>query len=187
MFSQLVNVLSPGACAFNPDQWDGYAAARARVLATLAEQQVNNVVILTGDIHSSWGNDIAADPFDPSSYTGSSGAGSVAVEFVTPAVTSPGIDDPAQAAQFAALLRATHPHIKYVELFRRGYTLLDVTAERVQAEWYHLETISERSTGETLAAMLETRDGENHLVPAAAASTPRSDAPPLAPATSVLA
>jgi alkaline phosphatase D len=187
MFGQLVNVLAPGACAFNPDQWDGYAATRARVLATLAEQQVNNIVILTGDIHSSWGNDITANPFDPSGYSGATGAGSVAVEFVTPAVTSPGIDDPDQAAQFAALLRATHPHIKYVELFRRGYTLLDVTPERVQAEWYHLETISARSTSETLAAMLETRNGGNHLVAATTASTPRSDAPALAPAAGVLA
>jgi phosphodiesterase/alkaline phosphatase D-like protein len=92
------------------DQWDGYTASRARLLKKLDECGIGNVVVLTGDIHSSWGMDIAENPFNPASYNAATGAGSVAVEFVTPGVTSPGIEDPAQAAGFAALLRATHPH-----------------------------------------------------------------------------
>lgn len=126
MFGQLVNVLAPGACIFNPDQWDGYAAARARVLDELARKKIGNVAILTGDIHSSWGNDITANPFDPSSYDSATGKGSIAVEFVTPAVTSPGIGDSAQATLLAGAIRQTHPHVKYVNLSRRGYALLDV-------------------------------------------------------------
>jgi len=188
MFGQLINILAaPGNCIFNPDQWDGYQAARARVLANLAGNGIDNVVILTGDIHSSWGNDITANPFDPSEYRAATGAGSVAVEIVTPAVTSPGIDDATQALQFAAALRATHPHVKFVELNKRGYALIDVTAERVQAEWYHLSTITERSTAETLAGTLQTRSGENHLSPASGPSTPSPDAPALAPGVSATA
>jgi alkaline phosphatase D len=98
-------------------------------------------------------------------------------------VTSPGIEDPAQAAGFAALLRATHPHIKFVELNRRGYALLDITHERVQAEWYHVATIGERSAAEALAATLQVFDGTNHLVAAAGPSTPIAHAPALAPAS----
>src|SRR5262249_35177922 len=120
-----------------------------------------------------------------SGYQGATGHGSVAVEFVTPGVTSPGIDDPAQAAGFALAIRATHPHVKFVELNKRGYALIDVTPERVQAEWYHLTTITTRSTSETLAATLQARSGENHLVPATAASEPRTDAPALAPGSPV--
>jgi alkaline phosphatase D len=183
MFGQLVNVLQPGGCVFNADQWDGYPAARARVLGFLGDKAINNVVILTGDIHSSWGNDITSNPFDPSSYDPSTGRGSVAVEFVTPAVTSPGIEDPAQAAQLAAVLAQTHPHIKFVELNRRGYVLLDVTAERVQAEWYHVETIAERRVEESLAKILQTRSGENHLIAATEPSEP-IDASALAPVIS---
>jgi alkaline phosphatase D len=181
MVGQLVNVLAPGACIFNPDQWDGYAAARARVLAKLGAEGIDNVVILTGDIHSSWGNDITANPFDPTGYNPVDGTGSLAVEFVTPAVTSPGIDDPTQAALLAGALRATHPHVKYVDLYRRGYALIDVTEERVQAEWYHLDTILERRADETLAALLQTRSGDNHLSPATTPVGPREDAAPLAP------
>lgn len=182
MFAQLVNVLAPGGCIFNPDQWDGYAAARARVLSKLQTGGIDNVVILTGDIHSSWGNDVAATPFDAATYDPATGSGSVAVELVTPGVTSPGIDNAAQAAQFGGAIRATHPHVKYVDLFHRGYALLDITKERVQCEWYHVATISERRADEALANSLQVTNGSNHLVAAPTPSVPRSDAPALAPA-----
>jgi alkaline phosphatase D len=181
MVGQLVNVLDPAACIFSPDQWDGYAAARARVLSTLAENSIDNVVVLTGDIHSSWGNDITQNPFDPSGYDPTTGAGSLAVEIVTPSVTSPGIEDPQLAAQLTAAIGMTHPHVKYVNLDRHGYALLDVTPERVQAEWYHIDTVDQRRADEVLAATLQVSSGANHLVPALEASTPPSDAPPLAP------
>lgn len=181
MFGQLVNILAPGGCIFNPDQWDGYAAARARVLNKLSEGGIDNVVVLTGDIHSSWGNDLTATPFDATKYDPATGRGSLAVELVTPAVTSPGIDDATQAAQFGGAIRATHPHVRYVDLFHRGYALLDVTRERVQCEWYHVATIKERNTAETLANSLQVKSGTNPLVPATTPSTPRADAPALAP------
>ncbi|MES1176580.1 MAG: alkaline phosphatase D family protein [Myxococcales bacterium] len=181
MFAQLVNVLAPGSCIFNPDQWDGYAAARSRVLDELVNKKIGNVAILTGDIHSSWGNDIVPSPFNPAAYDPTTGKGSLAVEFVTPAVTSPGIGDPAQAALLAGALRQTHPHVKFVELSRRGYALLDITSARMQCEWYHVATIDSRSTAETLAATLQVKDGENHLRPANEASVPRSNPPAFAP------
>lgn len=181
MFGQLVNVLAPGGCIFNPDQWDGYAAARGRVLGKLSDDGIDNVIVLTGDIHSSWGNDLTSSPFDPATYDPASGAGSLAVEFVTPAVTSPGIDDAAQAAQLGGAIRATHPHVKYVDLFHRGYALLDITRDQVQCEWYHVATITERSAEESLANSLLVAAGTNHLVAAPTPTLPRSDAPALAP------
>jgi alkaline phosphatase D len=151
------------------------------VLSTLAENAIDNVVVLTGDIHSSWGNDLTPNPFDPAGYDPTTGAGSLAVEIVTPSVTSPGIEDPQLAAQLIAALGMTHPHVKHVNLDRHGYTLLDVTPERVQAEWYHVETVALRRADEALTATLQVSSGANHLVPALEASTPPSDAPPLAP------
>lgn len=187
MMAQLVNVLLPGACVFSTDQWDGYAAARARLLQAFADNGIGNVVILTGDIHSSWGNDIVHNPFDPALYDAATGSGSLAVEFVAPAVTSPGIGDPDQALALADALLMSHPHVKFVELNRRGYLLLDVTPERVQGEWYHVDTIAERSAGEALAGALMVQAGENHLMASPGASTPRPDVSPLAPVTAVSA
>lgn len=102
-------------------------------------------------------------------------------QFVTPAVTSPGIDDELQAAQLAAALRAPHPHVKYVDFFHRGYALLDVTPERVQCEWYHVATIREQRGDETLANALQVKSGGNHLVAAELVTEPAQDAPLLAP------
>ncbi|GAB4368332.1 MAG: alkaline phosphatase D family protein [Bryobacter sp.] len=152
------NLVGPDGI-LNPDQWDGYLGSRTRFLGFLAQQRINNVVVLTGDIHSSWANEIAVNPFAP----GTAAATRQAVEFVTTAVTSPGIEDPAQAVGLAQQLRATHPHIQYVDLQRRGYLLLDVDADRAQGQWYHLATIRERSTQESLAATYFAANGEARL------------------------
>jgi alkaline phosphatase D len=175
MFGQLLNVLAQPVCVFNTDQWDGYAASRAAVLDLLERQSIDNVIILTGDIHSSWALDVSVDPFDAGAYDAASGRGSRAVELIAPAVTSPGIDDPTQAAQFAGALLATHPHIKFVELYRRGYLLVDVTHERVQAEWHHVRTITEPSTDEDIGATFEVRAGDNHLTLPGANGAPQGE------------
>lgn len=182
MMGQLINVLLPGNCPFSADQWDGYAAARTRLLSALTDNAIDNVVVLTGDIHSSWAHELTLTPFDPATYDPASGAGSLAVEIITPAVTSPGIDDPLLAAQFAAAVLDSHPHVKYVDLYRRGYTLIDITPERIQAEWYHVATLEERRPDEALAATLSVASGSNHWTPLEAASTPPADVAPLAPA-----
>ncbi|HAV68764.1 MAG TPA: alkaline phosphatase, partial [Alcanivorax sp.] len=44
--------------AINMDQWDGYAADRLKILNHLDDNNIDNVVILTGDIHTSWASEI---------------------------------------------------------------------------------------------------------------------------------
>ena len=73
---------------FNPDQWDGYPQARRRILEHLHRAGIGNVVVLTGDIHSSWALDVAPDPYDRARYDGQSGRGAQAVEFVPPGIAS---------------------------------------------------------------------------------------------------
>jgi alkaline phosphatase D len=169
MMGQLLN---PDGSPFNTDQWDGYPFARNRFLSYLNSQSIPNVVVLTGDIHTSWTNEISANPFVPN-------ASPQAVEFVCPAITSPGIDDRAQATALEAQIGATHPHVKYVELFRRGYLLVDLTRERAQAEFYHVRTITERSREEELGRAMLAAAGEARLRPGTA-SAPRP-APAAAP------
>jgi len=155
MFGQLSDLAR--GCVTEPDQWDGYAPSRARLFSALRDEALDNVVILTGDAHSSWAFDLAEQPFDPVRYDGATGAGSLAVEFVAPGVSSPG-----DGAAVDELL-ATHPHLKFAETTRRGYVLLDLTPERIQAEWYFVRTVDERDTVEELGAAFEVRAGENRL------------------------
>ena len=77
----------PGAEAVSTDTWDGYRPARQRVIDAMTELKLPNVVVLTGDVHSSWAYDVAPNPWD--GYDAATGRGTLAVEFVTPAVSSP--------------------------------------------------------------------------------------------------
>ncbi|KAE8543938.1 alkaline phosphatase D family protein [Marinobacter nauticus] len=133
----------------NMDQWDGYTASRNRILDAIENNDVSNVVIFTGDIHTSWANEIYRNP---SSVTGDlfDSANALAVEFVCPAVTSPGF--PAGLAELVSpLLSVTNPHIKYAELRKRGFILMDVTRFDCQAEYHYVKSISD----ETLRGELE--------------------------------
>lgn len=173
MMGQLVDTSQD--CVTHPDQWDGYAPSRARLLDMLASEALDDVVILTGDAHSSWAFDLAPSPFDSAAYDPETGQGSLAVELVAPSVSSP------STFTLATESPATHPHLKFNELLRHGYLLVDVTPERVQAEWYLVDHVRDRDEPEALAAVFQTRAGENRLVRADEASLPRAGAAPLAP------
>lgn len=43
------------------DQWSGYPVARDRLLKSLAERAANRTVVITGDIHSNWVNELSSD------------------------------------------------------------------------------------------------------------------------------
>jgi alkaline phosphatase D len=177
-----------GGVYFNSDAWDGYQPARDRIYDVLKgtgeQTPVNNVVVLTGDIHSSWAADLTQDPNNGNVATGGynagTGEGSRAVEFVGTSVSSPGVDDPATAAGTIAALAPANPHFKYINLNRRGYMLLDVTPARAVAEWWYVDTVASPSAVETFAVAYQTLFGSNRLQ-AATQTTPVVNPPALAP------
>jgi alkaline phosphatase D len=152
----------PGVPVLEVDAWDGYPAARGRVLDFLTAERISNVVILTGDIHSSWANDVPRDQLF--GYQASTGAGSLAVEFVTPAISSPPLFSISGIRERAPLLRLAAPHVKFMDGDKRGYVLLDVTPQRVIAEWYHVPSVTERAPTETRGARFVCERGAGRLV-----------------------
>jgi alkaline phosphatase D len=153
----------PGVPVLEVDAWDGYPAARGRLLDFLSTERIGNVVVLTGDIHSSWGNDVPRDQLF--GYQASTGAGSLAVELVTPAISSPPLFSIAGIRERAPLLRLAAPHVKYLDGERRGYVLLDITPERVIADWYHVPTVTERTAMEAHSVRLVCERGSSRLTP----------------------
>ncbi len=155
----------------NTDQWDGYGATRKNLLQYLANQQIKNTVILTGDIHSSWFNDIAINPYEAGAYDPVSGKGSQAVEFVTPAITSAFFTAPntpiEQIRGFEQQVLQNNPHTQYVDFEKRGYMVVDIDTQRAQGEWYHISTVESPKATEILAAKVKVKAGTNHgvLVP----------------------
>jgi alkaline phosphatase D len=144
------------------DVWDGYPAARERLFEAIRSMGVSDVVVLTGDIHSSFAMDLASDPTDPDRYDPATGRGSIAVEFVAPAVSSPPLGF-VQAADPVLLGRAM-PHMKYVEATRNGYVLVELTPERAAATWVYVSDVhAPRAGALSVGPTYYTAAGENHL------------------------
>lgn len=147
-----------GAIAYtNDDQWNGYPVGRARLTSFLRDNEVSNVVVATGDIHSSWAMDVTVGD---GSYDPETGEGAVAVEFVAPGITSP-MDVAQQAVD---IVLAASPHIRYSEITKKGYLILDVRPEKVQSDWYLLDGVGEADGNESLDASWAVLDGQNHVV-----------------------
>ncbi len=109
--------------AFNLDAWDGYVAARSRILNFLNQRKPSNPVVITGDTHSSWVSDLKADFNNPSSAV-------VGTEFVGTSITSGfSASDRIEAAL------PESPWVKYFNGRQRGYVLCDLTQERWRSDY----------------------------------------------------
>ena len=169
----------------NDDQWDGYPKDQEALLQFLRDTIPSNKVILTGDIHSSWANDLATP-----SYTPGSGEGSAGVEFVGPSVTSPSME----LGWAEETIMLMNEHIKYVDIEHRGWLMLDVNTQRVQGDYYFINNILTPDTLYNYDDGWYSLDGNNILYHADTASTrlpnrirPLAPACPAAPDTGTVA
>lgn len=153
----------PGMRIQNPDVWDGYPAARARLTEGLQRDRISDLVILTGDVHSSWALDV---PRNRSTYDAKTGAGSLGVELVTPAISSPPLFVEPSLRAASSLLRLFAPHLKYLDGDNHGYVLLDITRARVVADWYFVPTVAQRSDTESKAVSFACERGSARLAEA---------------------
>jgi alkaline phosphatase D len=107
----------------NHDQWDGYVAARDRIFDYIRNRRPSNPVVVTGDWHSSWVNDLKADFYDPDSET-------IATEFVGTSISSGCPWAPNVAAALSA-----NPHIKFFDGSLRGYVRCDLTPGQWRSDY----------------------------------------------------
>ncbi|HEY3013490.1 MAG TPA: alkaline phosphatase D family protein, partial [Nocardioides sp.] len=144
--------LSTDGVTFNADQWDGYTADRTELLHLLRDQRITDTVFLTGDIHSSWANEV---PVDAATYPRSP---SVATEFVTTSVTSDNVDDflkvPPRTVSLIAegAIRTLNRHTRAVEVDSHGYSVVDVRPDRVQTDWWYVTERTSPTSGVRHAA-----------------------------------
>lgn len=164
----------------NVDQWDGYPADRDRVQSHIIDNNIENFVVLTGDIHTAWANDL---PQNGVSYDENTGAGSVGVEFVCSSVTS-GNADLAILNNFGtAFINSLNPHMKFVDLSNHGYTIVDVNKTRTQGDYYAVGTIDTQNSDVSYTEGWYVNEGTRTLVQASGPSVRVTPNPPLAPFT----
>ena len=131
----------------NTDSWDGYPAERQKLFDHLSSNNIDNMVVLTGDIHTSWAVNLT------------NGNAQVGVEMVTPSVTSPGLP-----INLESLIILQNPNIKYVELTKRGFILVDITSQRIQGDWYNVLTIDQIDASVSCVKSYVSNLGNNSLV-----------------------
>jgi alkaline phosphatase D len=123
LMAELKERLDDGAVAHWTEDWNGYPAARQRLLQQMREAKLANAVVIGGDIHSFWANDLKRDFDDPKAPV-------VASEFVGTSITSPG----PPYAKFAAWA-ADNPHVRFFDSRKRGYVSVDLRPERIEVDF----------------------------------------------------
>ncbi|MGG5260715.1 alkaline phosphatase D family protein [Phycicoccus avicenniae] len=145
MMARLEHEATPGARLWH-DAWDGFPAARNRVTRVLHEARVPNPVVLTGDWHSTFVNDIRLDFDRPSSPV-------VATEFVGTSVTTNG-DGPVYGPYYGPMI-GFNPHIRFFDGDRRGYQLHTVTRKEWRTDLRMVGAVTRPGAGvETLASFV---------------------------------
>lgn len=105
------------------DGWDGYPVARQRLIRTLAQAPKGTVVTLGGDVHMNVAANLREVPNDADSPI-------VAAELVTTSISSRGM-----AESTLAHIREHNPDIRHARSDERGYVLLDIQREHLQASF----------------------------------------------------
>ena len=120
----------------NMDAWDGYPAARDRLMKASLNAGAN-LLVLTGDSHNAWAFDLG--------HKGNR----VGVEMAGQSVTSPGAESSVRwrkPAALAADILARNEQLKWCDTSQRGYMAVELTPKSATSEWRFLTTVRQRGT-----------------------------------------
>ncbi len=139
--------------AWSMDQWSGYDAPRRRLMNFLDEANIRNPVVLTGDIHSNWVNELRADPKDLKTAP-------VAAEFVGTSISSggQGID---QRNDAPGVLR-DNPFVKFYN-GERGYVACEVTKNEWMSDYRVVERVLEPESTVFTRAKFRVESGSSEI------------------------
>jgi alkaline phosphatase D len=154
LMAELRQKIDGGETAYWTDDWNGYPASRARLLRHIHDAKVQNAVVLTGDIHAFFQNDLKLDFADPGSAT-------VAAEFVGTSVTSP-------SAPYEYFMKAIpdNPHIKFFDSRVRGYVSVDLTHEQCSARYQAISDVKDPNATVSTLRTFVAENGRPGALPA---------------------
>lgn len=130
------NLLKIPSLPYNLDAWDGYPAERAALLQSVKDNQAK-LVVLAGDTHNAWANNIMMD------------GENVGVEFATSSVSSPGIENYLRLTNkflvnsTERLLQRLVPGLQYTNLSDRGFLSITFTHDEVEANWVFVSSVKD--------------------------------------------
>jgi alkaline phosphatase D len=136
-----------GSIGFWTDDWNGYPECRARLLNHIHDASIKNAVVIGGDSHAFYANDLKLDSFDPRSPV-------VATEFVGTSISSYG----PRYETFAAFM-PDNPHVKFFESRKRGYALVDAARGQLDVK---LQVVSDATDPNATLSTLKHYVVEDH-------------------------
>jgi alkaline phosphatase D len=135
----------------NMDAWDGYRASRNRIQQGWRDRAVRNPIVLTGDVHIAWANDLKADYANANSAV-------IGTELVCTSIASGGDGTANTAVPFASV----NQHLRFYSE-RRGYTLTTIARDQVRADFRVVPKITEHGSAATTAQSFVILDGRPGL------------------------
>jgi alkaline phosphatase D len=130
------------------DAWNGYPAARARLVDFLAERRIANPVILSGDIHAFLVNDVNRRADDPASPI-------VATELVTTSISSA-----APPQRNFDLWRSENGNVRLARSEHRGYLAITVRPERLHADLVAVDDVTKAESATHVLAAFDVENGK---------------------------
>lgn len=155
---------------FKTDQWDGFRSERRAVLEALAG--VENLAVLSGDLHGFYASTLHLDFDSPSAP--------VAVEYATSAISAPAVDvqlarvisaDPFLDAlglsklvpEFDQNLLAANPHLKHAESRKNGLSIVALSAGALEVTFVECGDVARPIDGNTRAVAFRTPAGSRSI------------------------
>jgi alkaline phosphatase D len=129
---------------YNLDGWDGYEVERRLILAEAVKNNIN-LVVMAGDTHNAWANQLSLPTGESEINAG--------IEFATSSVSSPGLeeylslDTPQKVLEAEAGVPQLVSGLKYINMSDRGFMLVTFEAEKVTSEWIFVSSIKQKTYG----------------------------------------
>ncbi|QDT87501.1 alkaline phosphatase D family protein [Gimesia chilikensis] len=117
---------------YSMDQWPGSAYERMQLLQFMADRRVPNPVVLTGDIHSNWVNNLRVDDRKPETPV-------VATEFVGTSISSGG--NGVEKRKGHADILSHNPCVQF-QNSERGYVRCTVTPKNWTSEYMVVDDVT---------------------------------------------
>ena len=117
---------------YSMDKWDGYEASRSRLLQFLGARKPSNPVVLAGDVHNNWVNDLRMKVDDPK-------APIIATEFVGTSITSGG--DGSNMSKLMQAMASENECVRFCN-DQRGYVRFELKAQELRADFRVLDYVT---------------------------------------------
>ncbi|CAM3128225.1 alkaline phosphatase D family protein [Stackebrandtia soli] len=151
-FSQRTNDWGPVKLN-SMDGWDGYLASRDRITSGWIDAGVRNPVVLTGDVHTAWANEIKADWEDPTTE-------SVGVELVSTSVSTGGNGADSISADNPFV--KSNPHLKFFNS-QRGFVSTKIKPGELEASFIVVPKVTTTGSNAYVRAAFTIEDGDRTL------------------------